>query len=380
MPAVKNLIQETSSTTGTGNFTIAAVSGRVRFSDSTYGFGTGGSDVFDYYISNRDASEWERGTGSMSDANTLVRDTVIESSNSDSLVSFSAGTKDVTNDVPAEKQVQTDLSQTLTSKTLTSAVLNTAVSGTAVLDEDTMSSNSATQVATQQSIKAYVDTEDANIASDTLTFTNKTFAIGSNTFSGTTAQFNTSLSDGSFATLAGTETLTNKTFAIGSNTFSGTTAQFNTALSDGSFATLAGTETLTNKTIGAVTISGTVSVADNIVDQPLLRDYGEDVNAIGSTGGGTQDIDIELGNVVSATVDTSANTFTFSNPTATGDACSFTLILTNGGSQTVNWPASVDWAGATAPTLTTSGVDILTFVTIDAGTIWYGFAAGLDMS
>ena len=107
--------------------------------------------------------------------------------------------------------------------------------------------------------------------------------------------------------------------------------------------------------------------------------YSEDVNAIGSTGGGTQDIDLTLGNVVTATVDTSANTFTFSNPPASGKAGSFTLILTNGGSQTVNFPASVDWAGGTAPTLTTSGVDVLTFTTVDGGTIWYGFLAGADL-
>src|SRR6056300_1504017 len=44
-----------------------------------------------------------------------------------------------------------------------------------ILDEDAMGSDSATALATQQSIKAYVDAEDANIASDTLTFTNKTF-------------------------------------------------------------------------------------------------------------------------------------------------------------------------------------------------------------
>ena len=50
---------------------------------------------------------------------------------------------------------------------------------------------------------------------------------------------------------AATQTLTNKTLALGSNTVSGTTAPFNTALSDGSFATLAGSETLTNKTINA---------------------------------------------------------------------------------------------------------------------------------
>lgn len=119
--------------------------------------------------------------------------------------------------------------------------------------------------------------------------------------------------------------------------------------------------------------------SDSEVERPKLKDYSETVNAIGSTGGGTQDIDLTLGNVVTATVDTSANTFTFSNPPATGNAGSFTLILTNGGSQTVNWPASVDWAGGTAPTLTSAGVDVLTFITTDAGTTWYGFAAGLDM-
>jgi fibronectin-binding autotransporter adhesin len=46
---------------------------------------------------------------------------------------------------------------TLTNKTLTSAVLNTSVSGTAVLDEDDMASDSATQLITQQSAKAYID-------------------------------------------------------------------------------------------------------------------------------------------------------------------------------------------------------------------------------
>jgi len=130
----------------------------------------------------------------------------------------------------------------------------------------------------------------------------------------------------------------------------------------------------------SVSFSASVQFNDAQVIRPYFKDYAEAVNAIGSTGGGTQDIDLTLGNIVTATVDTSENTFTFSNPSATGRACSFTLILTNGGSQTVNWPASVDWAAATAPTLTTAGVDIIEFFTVDAGTIWYGFAAGLDMS
>ena len=53
--------------------------------------------------------------------------------------------------------------QTMTNKTLTSAVLNTGVSGTAIVDEDNMSSNSATKVPTQQSVKAYVDSEISGI-------------------------------------------------------------------------------------------------------------------------------------------------------------------------------------------------------------------------
>ena len=49
------------------------------------------------------------------------------------------------------------VAQTMTNKTLTSPVIDTGVSGTAVLDEDNMASDSATKLATQQSIKAYVD-------------------------------------------------------------------------------------------------------------------------------------------------------------------------------------------------------------------------------
>ncbi len=56
-------------------------------------------------------------------------------------------------------------------------------------------------------------------------------------------------------TTAGVQTLTNKTVALGSNTVSGTIAQFNTACSDADFATLAGTETLTNKTLTAPTLT-----------------------------------------------------------------------------------------------------------------------------
>ena len=54
--------------------------------------------------------------------------------------------------------------QQLTNKTLTSPVINTSVSGSAILDEDNFASNSDTKLATQQSIKAYVDNVFATTA------------------------------------------------------------------------------------------------------------------------------------------------------------------------------------------------------------------------
>ena len=64
----------------------------------------------------------------------------------------------------------------------------------------------------------------------------------------------------------GTQTLTNKTINLTSNTLTGTTAQFNTALSDANFTTLAGSETLTNKTI-----SGADNTLTNIANASLTN-------------------------------------------------------------------------------------------------------------
>jgi hypothetical protein len=168
--------------------------------------------------------------------------------------------------------------------------------------------------------------------------------------------------------------------------FDGAAADFRVGLDDGLDQLEIGvgnahgsTTAITVDTAADMTLGGYINFSDEQAIRPEMKDYAETVNAVGATGGGTQDIDLTAGNVVSATVDTSTNTFTFSNPSATGKSCSFTLILTNGGSQTVVWPPAVDWAGGTEPTLTSSGIDVLTFFTLDAGTIWYGFAGGLDM-
>ena len=122
------------------------------------------------------------------------------------------------------------------------------------------------------------------------------------------------------------------------------------------------------------TVTGLVNMSDQIVQRPVLKDYAETKVAMSAHA-----VNLELGNVFTYTL-SGGQTLTFTNPAASGTACSFTLILSNGGSATLTWPTSIDWAAATAPTLTASGVDLLTFTTCDGGTTWYGIAAGIGMA
>jgi len=128
--------------------------------------------------------------------------------------------------------------------------------------------------------------------------------------------------------------------------------------------------------------SGNTNLSDKILQRPTIKDYSETGNAIGNTVA-DQPIDITDGNVITATLNVATTTFTFSNPSASGSCCSFTLILTQdgSGSRAVTWPGAVQWASATAPTLSSGAadVDIFAFITVDAGTNWFGFTAGLDM-
>ena len=93
-------------------------------------------------------------------------------------------------------------------------------------------------------------------ASSTDTLTNKTIDTANNTITIVEAD----ISDlGSYITASSSDTLTNKSISLTTNTLTGTTAEFNTALSDGSFTTLAGTETLTNKTLTSPVLNTDVS-------------------------------------------------------------------------------------------------------------------------
>lgn len=76
-------------------------------------------------------------------------------------------------------------------------------------------------------------------------------------------------------------------------------------------------------------------------------------------------------------------TYTFSNPAASGKVSMFVLkVIQDSSARTITWPSSVDWAAATAPTLSAgnNNVDVFVFFTIDGGTTYYGFTAGQAMA
>lgn len=105
---VKDRVKETATTTGTGAVTLGgAVTGFESFSSAL-----ANSDTTYYAISHRNADEWEVGLGTYN-SGVLTRTTILESSNSDSAVSFTAGTKDVFITLPADKAVYLDASDAL---------------------------------------------------------------------------------------------------------------------------------------------------------------------------------------------------------------------------------------------------------------------------
>ena len=100
-------VKETTTTTGTGALTLGgAVTGF-----ETFGTGIGNSNTTYYAVTLPASAEFEVGLGTLnSDSTTITRTTVISSSNSDSAVNFSAGTKTIFCTMPASKAVFLDAS------------------------------------------------------------------------------------------------------------------------------------------------------------------------------------------------------------------------------------------------------------------------------
>ena len=301
MPALADRVKESTTTTGNGTLTLDGAA--TGFQSFTTAFGNG---VSVYYVI-AGGSEWEVGIGTTG-AGTLSRDTVLQSSNADAKVVFSAGTKDVFCSYVADRAVTTVDAVTLTNKTISGA------------------SNTLSNIG------------NSSLTNSSVTVNGTAIALGAS---------------GTVTAAAGT--LTGATLA------SGVTASSLTSVG----------------TLTALTLGGTVSMADNVISRPRFTDYAETYTtpAISS---GTLTLNLENGNVFRVTRNANISTLTISNPAASGNACSFTLIFdANGTSYTITWPTAVKWPGGTAPTITTtnSRSDMFVFYTNNAGTTWYAMTA-----
>ena len=154
---LKDRVKETTAVTSTGTATLlGAVTGYQSFSV------IGNGNTCYYTIAAQTANEWEVGIGTYTSPDQLSRDTVLSSSNSGSLVNFSAGTKDVFVTQPSSKAVYTDASNVINTSgnaatTVTFTQVNTTnlVATTVTLTNGTLTTNAAN--ATDITNKTYVD-------------------------------------------------------------------------------------------------------------------------------------------------------------------------------------------------------------------------------
>lgn len=179
-----------------------------------------------------------------------------------------------------------------------------------------------------------------------------------------------------YVTPTGSGTLTNKAIALGSNTVSGTIAQFNTAVTDADLAIL-----------GANTFTAAQIYGDQQHSRAMFLDCGLTVVDKGNSSTTTQTYDYTAGSVQTSTA-TGNHTIATSNWPPTGNLGQILILLTNGGAFTLTWPAAINWIKPDGTTTTSisiylaaltgrtalqaSGTDQILLWSRDAGTTIYG--------
>jgi hypothetical protein len=300
-----------------------------------------------------------------------------------------------------------------------------SITVTAFVDEDNMASDSATLIPTQQSVKAYVDSQVAS--ADTLAELSDTnittpadgallfYDTGTSNWIDNVVSGDITIADTGVAAIeagvivnadvnasaaidvsktaltAGTGlTLTTNTLSVDAAQTQITSVGTLSSLSVSGTLTLGGTAVTATATelnlldgVTATTaeLNYTDGVTSNIqtqLDAKVGASYTGDVDITGellvdsynesyaapTSSSNATTVDCEAGNVFSHTL-TENTTFTFSNPPASGTAYGFSLKIIQDASAsgyTVTWPTEVDWPSATAPTLTATASAVDQFV------------------
>lgn len=103
-----------------------------------------------------------------------------------------------------------------------------------------------------------------------------------------------------------------------------------------------------------------------------------EVSASATINAGSLTLDLSTAGIFYVNLNANITTLTISSVPSIG-ASTFTLILTGDGTlRTITWPSKINWPDSTTPTLTTANgySDIFSFMTLNGGSVWYGFIGG----